>query len=258
MESANRFRETVRRGGVCIGAAVSFSDPTVSEALGGAGLDFLWIDMEHAPLSVETVQAHVMAADLVGTAPLVRVPWNDPVVIKQVLDVGAAGIIVPMVRSAAEARQAVAACRYPPDGVRGFGPRRPSGYGRIAGATVCESANRSVLAVVQIEHIDAVQSLDEILDVPGLDAIYLGTGDLAGSMGIPPETVHPALEQAIATVIHKARQKKICAGLTVEDDVEGALKWIDEGVQWLAVGDDYRLLVRTIDRLVAGIRRGRS
>jgi 2-keto-3-deoxy-L-rhamnonate aldolase RhmA len=115
-----------------------------------------------------------------------------------------------------------------------------------------------VLAIVQIEHIDAVQNLDEILDVPGLDAVYLGTGDLAGSMGIPPETEHPALEQAIATVMHKARQKNICAGLSVEDDVETALKWIDQGVQWLAVGDDFRLLVRAIDRLVAGIRQGRS
>jgi 2-dehydro-3-deoxyglucarate aldolase/4-hydroxy-2-oxoheptanedioate aldolase len=257
MESANRFREKIQGGGVCLGAAVSFGDPTVSEVLCGAGLDFLWIDMEHAPLSMEDVQAHVMAAELSGAAPLVRVPWNDPVAIKQVLDLGAAGIIVPMVRRADEARGAVAACRYPPEGIRGWGPRRPSNYGRIPGPQVCEFANQSVLTVVQIEHIDAVRHLDEILDVPGLDGIYLGTGDLAASMGVPPETAHPAVEEAIATVIRRARAKNIFAGLSVEDDVEGALAWIDNGVQWLAVGDDFRLLARMIDRLVAGIRRGR-
>jgi 2-keto-3-deoxy-L-rhamnonate aldolase RhmA len=258
MDTATRFREKARAGGVCLGAAVSFSDPTVSELLCGAGLDFLWIDMEHAPLSLEAVQAHIMAADLAGATSFVRVPWNDSVVIKQVLDLGASGIIVPMVRSAAEVRQAVAACRYPPDGVRGYGPRRPSQYGRIPWAAVSEYANKSVLVVVQIEHIDAVTHLDEILDVPGLDGIYLGTGDLAGSMGVPPETEHPAVEEAISTVIRKARQKNILAGLSVEDDVEGTLKRIKEGVQWLALGDDFRLLVRSIDRLVTGIRQGTS
>jgi len=253
MKNAHRFRESIRRGRVCLGAAVSFSDPTVSELLGEAGLDFLWIDMEHAPLSLETVQAHVMAAELTNTTSFVRVPWNDPVVIKQVLDVGADGIIVPMVRNAEEVRQAVAACRYPPDGVRGYGPRRPSRYGRTA---VCENANQQVLIAVQIEHIDAVERLGQILDVPGLDAMYLGVGDLAGSMGFSPETAHPAVEQAITTVIEKARQKNIYAGLSVENDVAGALKRIADGVQWLAVGDDFSLFAQMIDRLVTGIRQG--
>jgi 2-keto-3-deoxy-L-rhamnonate aldolase RhmA len=257
MESANRFRDKARNG-VCLGVSVSFTDPTVSEVLCGAGLDFLWIDMEHAALSLEVAQAHIMAAELAGTAPIVRVPWNDAVSIKQVLDLGAAGIIVPMVRTAEEARQAVAACRYPPEGVRGYGPRRSSHYGRMPWAAVSEYANRSVLAVVQIEHIDAVQNLDDILDVPGLDGIYLGTGDLALSMGILPETAHPDVEDAIATVIRKARQKNVLAGLSVEDDVDGTLKRIEEGVQWLALGDDFRLLARLIDRLVAGIRQGTS
>jgi 2-keto-3-deoxy-L-rhamnonate aldolase RhmA len=257
VESANRFREKVRQGGVCLGAAVSFSDPTASDILCGAGLDFLWIDMEHAPLSLEAVQGHVMAAELHGVTALVRVPWNDAVVIKQVLDLGAAGIIVPMVRSAAEARQAVAACRYPPRGVRGWGPRRPSRYGRISGPTVGEDANRGVLVIVQIEHIDAVRNLDEILDVSGVDAIYLGTGDLAGSMGLPPEKSDPSLDEAIATVIRTARQKGICVGQSAEDDVDGALRLIAEGVQMIAVGDDFRLLANSVDRLVGGIRRGR-
>ena len=258
MESANRFREKIRRGGVCLGTGVSFSDPTASEILCGAGLDFLWIDMEHTALDLDAVQAHIMVAELQGTVALVRVPSNEPVIIKQVLDLGATGIIVPMVRTAGEARDAVAATRYPPEGVRGWGPRRPSRYGRIPGPTVAEAANRNVLVVVQIEHIDAVRNLDEILGVPRIDAIYLGIGDLAGSMGLPPEVAHPSLDEVIATVIRTAQQRGVCVGQSAEDDVEEALKLIDNGVKMIAVGDDFRLLANSVDRLVNGIRGSRS
>lgn len=254
MESANRFREKIRRGGVCLGAAVSFSDPAASEILCGAGLDFLWIDMEHTALSLDAVQAHIMAAELHGAAALVRVPSNEPVIIKQVLDLGASGIIIPMVQTAGKAHDAVAATRYPPEGVRGWGPRRASRYGRISGPTVAEAANRSVLVVVQIEHIDAVRNLDEILTVPGIDAIYFGTSDLALSMGLAPEAPHPSLDEAIATVIQKARQRGVCVGQSAEDDVDEALKLIANGVQMIAVGDDFRLLANSVDRLVNGIR----
>lgn len=258
MESGNRFREKIRRGEVCLGVGVSFSDPTASEILGGAGLDFLWIDMEHTALSLEAVQTHIMAGDLQGATALVRVPSNDPIIIKQVLDLGASGIIVPMVLTAAEARDAVAATRYPLEGIRGWGPRRPSRYGRIPGPEVVETANRNVLVVIQIEHIEAVRNLDEILDVPGIDAIYFGTGDLAGSMGLPPEVAHPALDEVIATVIRKARQRGVCVGQSAEDDVAGALRLIDNGVQMIAVGDDFRLLANSVDRLVNGIRSSSS
>jgi 2-keto-3-deoxy-L-rhamnonate aldolase RhmA len=258
VESANRFREKIGSGGVCLGAAVSFSDPTASEILCGAGLDFLWIDMEHSALSLDAVQEHIMAAELHGAAALVRVPSHEPVVITQVLDFGASGIIVPMVRTADEARAAVAATRYPPRGVRGWGPRRASSYGRIPGSVVAEQANRSVLVVVQIEHIDAVRNLGEILDVPGIDAIYFGTSDLAGSLGLAPEAPHPALEEAIATVVRKARQRGVCVGQSAEDDVAGALQLIANGVQMIAVGDDFRLLANSVDRPINGIRGSRS
>jgi 2-keto-3-deoxy-L-rhamnonate aldolase RhmA len=258
VENANRFREKIRRGEVCLGTGVSFSDPTVSEILCGAGLDFLWIDMEHTALSTDAVQAHIMATELYGTAALVRVPSNEPVVIKRVLDLGASGIIIPMVRTGGEARDAVAATRYPPQGVRGWGPRRASRYGRIPGPKIAEAANQSVLVVVQIEHIDAVRNLDEILGVPGIDAIYFGTSDLALSMVLPPEAAHPSLDEAIATVVRKAQQRGVCVGQSAEDDVAGALKLIDNGVQMIAVGDDFRLLANSVDRLVSGIREGSS
>ena len=128
----------MRRGEVCLGTAISFSDPTVTEALCNV-LDFVWIDTEHNPLSLEDVQGHIMATKGTDVLPLVRVPWNDPVLIKPILDIGAAGVIVPMIRTADDVRLAVAACRYPPEGIRGFGPRRPSNYARLGGPEFCKA-----------------------------------------------------------------------------------------------------------------------
>src|SRR6266496_351793 len=154
MENAVKFREKLRRGQVCFAAHISCTDPTITEALCSVA-DLVWVDMEHNALSLETVQTHFMATKGTDTAVLVRVPWNDPVLIKPILDMGADGIIVPLVRTADDVRRAVAACRYPPDGIRGFGPRRASSYGRSGGASFCREANQNVMTIVQIEHIDA-------------------------------------------------------------------------------------------------------
>src|SRR5579872_2601674 len=211
MPETGNFLSILRAGGVCLGAGISFTDPTVTEALSSV-VDFLWIDMEHSPLSIEAVQAHVMAAKGSRATPLVRVAWNDPVLIKTVLDVGAAGIIIPMVRTADEARRAVAACKYPPEGIRGFGPRRPTDYGRRGGPEYCRAANADVIVIPQIEHIDAVRNLDEIIKVPGITSLLIGPQDLAGSMGHMGEPQHPEVWAAIDTIIEKARRAKMFVG----------------------------------------------
>src|SRR5436190_23939488 len=125
MHNADKLREKLTRGQVCLGTGITFADAAVTEALCRV-FDFVWIDLEHTPLSLESVQGHLMATKGTDVAPLVRVPWNDPVLIKPVLDLGAAGVIVPMVRTPEDVARAVAACRYPPAGVRGYGPRRAS------------------------------------------------------------------------------------------------------------------------------------
>jgi len=118
-----------------------------------------------------------------NATPLVRVPWNEHVIIKQMLDIGAPGIIIPMVRNAAEAKKAVQACMYPPLGIRGYGPRRPSNFGRNGGAEFCKPANESIIVIPQLEHIEAVNDIDAIARVPGVSAIVIGPNDLSGSMG---------------------------------------------------------------------------
>lgn len=252
MENAKKFKDKIRSGKVCLGAGISFSDPTVTEALCGT-LDFVWIDMEHTPLSLESVQGHIMATKGSDVAPLVRVRWNDPVLIKPVLDMGAAGVIAPMVRTAEEARRAVAACLYPPDGTRGFGPRRPSHFGRDFGPEFCKAANDSIIIIAQIEHIDAIRNIDEILAVPGLTGIVFGPYDLSGSMGHMAEPGHPEVVQAMETVVAKARKTDLLIG-TGAGDARSAKDWLDKGVNWLILGVDYALLLRSAVELANQVR----
>jgi 2-keto-3-deoxy-L-rhamnonate aldolase RhmA len=252
-DHADSFREKLRRGQVCLGTVISLTDPTVTEALSPL-FDFLWIDMEHSVLSLEAVQAHVMAARGGTAAPLVRVPWNDPVLIKPVLDLGAAGVIVPMVRTADDVRRAVAACLYPPEGIRGFGPRRPSQYGRVGGPDFCREANARVLPVVQIEHIDAVENIDEILAVPGLASIAFGPNDLAGSMGLTGQPRHPDVLRAIDSVIARSRQANVPVGISVGEDPGNLVEWASWGVNWLAMGGDLSLMLRAATEVAGRVR----
>ena len=253
MQNSSEFLAKLRKGQVCLGTGVSFTDPTVTEALCSV-LDYVWIDMEHTALTIETVQAHVMATLGSATVPLVRVAWNDPVLIKPVLDVGAAGIIVPLVRTADDARRAVAACRYPPEGIRGYGPRRPSNYGRAGGPSFCQTANENVLVIVQIEHIEAVENLDAILSVPGLTSVVVGAMDLSGSMGRMGQPRHPEVLQTIDTIIAKARRAGVFVGLATGDDPDLAVEWIHKGMQWISLGTDTTLLLRAADLVCGRIR----
>jgi 2-dehydro-3-deoxyglucarate aldolase/4-hydroxy-2-oxoheptanedioate aldolase len=253
MENANKLREKLRRGQVCVGTCITFTDPTVTEALCGL-LDLVWIDTEHNPLTVEAVQGHIMATKGSDTAAIVRVAWNDPVLIKPVLDVGAAGVIVPLIRTADDARRAVAACLYPPEGVRGFGPRRPSNYGRLGGPDFCRTANATVMPMVQIEHSEAVENIDAILAVPKLAGILLGPNDLAASMGHTGEPRHPDVLRAIDTVIGRARRVGIPVGVGAGDDPEGLADWVARGVNWVSMGGDCSLLIRAAAQAAGRVR----
>jgi 2-keto-3-deoxy-L-rhamnonate aldolase RhmA len=253
VQNAMKFREKLRSGHVCLGASITLYDPTVTDALCSV-FDFIWIDMEHNALSLESVQAHIMAAEKSAAASLVRVPSHDPAVIKTVLDVGADGIIVPNVRTPEEARRAVAACRYPPEGIRGYGPRRPSGYGRTGGSVFCKAANQAVIAIAQIEHIDAIRSIDEILAVPGLDSIVFGPNDLSGSMGHMGEPRHPEVVQAMETAASKTLKTKVSLGIGA-GDLNEMRGWIDKGAHWLAVDDDISFLMKAADESIAILRR---
>jgi 2-keto-3-deoxy-L-rhamnonate aldolase RhmA len=219
----------------------------------GSGFDFLIVDAEHGPHDLETVQMHMMATKGTNVTPIVRVAWNDQVLIKRLLDVGAAGVLVPMIRNREDVDQAVAACMYPPAGVRGFGPRRPSNYERNFSEYIATS-NDEVIVLVQIEHIDAVNNLDEILQAPGLSGVFVGSNDLSASIGLLGQPRHPRVLELIDTVIAKAREAGIAPGIAGPSTADGVLDWISKGMQFITCGGDGAFLLNTADSTMAEIR----
>jgi len=176
------------------------------------------------------------------------------VLLKPVLDIGAPGVIVPLIRTAEDARNAVAACRYPPQGVRGFGPRRASRYGRESGPEYCRNADASIMVNVQIEHAEAVKNVDAILATEGLSGIVIGPNDLAGSMGHTGRPAHPEVSKTIDAVIAKARAAKKFVGVGSSVEPADLHDWANRGVQWLMIGADFVLLRKIAHETVAAVK----
>lgn len=247
------LREKLKAGQVLFGTWSDSSDPCLVEILCGAGFDFLLIDSEHGALHIESVQRNLMAAKGTGVAPVVRVPWNDPVLIKPVLDSGAAGVLVPLVKTADEARLAVSACLYPPAGVRGFGPRRPSNYEREA-AEYIPLANESVAVWVQIEHIEAVRNIMDIARTPRLDGLFIGSNDLSASMGLLGQPRHPDVLAAIGRVIQAGREVGVPVGIAGPGDPQAAYDWIEQGMQFITLGGTTGMLIAAADSAACAFR----
>ena len=241
----DRFRAKIASGEPCIGTGITFSDPAISELVGDAGYDFTWIDMEHCPIDVPMALGHVMAVRGTGCAPLIRVPHGDPDVIKPILELHPAGVVVPQIRSVDDVRRVVAACKYPPVGNRGFGPRRGRGFGGIPYPEYLQDADEQILVFVQIEHIDAVEALDEILAVDGLDGVCLGFSDLAGSMGLPGQQGDERVIAVGEQVVKATRQTDKWMGLSMGWDPVQVPAWIERGVQWISISGDFNNLYNT-------------
>lgn len=236
------LREAVRAGEPVAGTWVSVGHPAVAELGASLGFDFVAVDTEHTPTSLESVENAVRAVDAApgGTEAVVRVPWNDPVVIKRVLDIGAAGIMAPMVDSADEARALVDAVRYPPDGSRGLAAGRASNYGRNVEAYV-SSANESILTMAQVETAAAVESAGDIAAVEGIDALLFGVADLSADLGVFAEWDDDEFSQALDAVLDAAHARDVPVG-TLATDHDRIDDWVARGFDFLIVGTDLRYL----------------
>ena len=232
------FREHVAASDrAVIGMWACTGNALVTEIAAGSGLDWLLIDMEHSANSLESVQSQLQVAAAYPITPVVRVPFNDQVMLKQVLDIGAQNVIVPMVSSAAEAEAAVRAVRYPPAGVR-----RVDDYLKDA------SAHTSL--IVQIENTEGVDAAAEIAAVDGVDAIFVGPSDLAASMGHLGEQTHPDVLAAVAQVFAAVQAAGKPVGVNAFDPV-AAESYIAHGADFVAVGADVALLARASEALAA-------
>jgi 2-dehydro-3-deoxyglucarate aldolase len=204
----NLLKEKLKRG-VVYGTFLTIGHPDVSEIIGSVGFDFVVFDMEHAPLDFAVVQSMMQAMSFSETTPLVRVAWNDLVFIKQALDIGAHGLIVPWVNSGQEAEKAVKAAKYPPRGIRGFGPRRAA----LRDSEYAQTADQETMVIVQIETQSALEQLDEILSVKGVDACFIGPMDFTMSLGILGQLQHSTFEKVLDNVAKTAQKHNIIPGI---------------------------------------------
>jgi 2-dehydro-3-deoxyglucarate aldolase len=225
-----------------IGTWLTLSDPAVAEIMASAGFDWIVVDLEHSVLSIETAGALIRTIDLKGVPPLVRLTSNDPDQIKRVLDCGADGVIVPMVLSADDAKRAVAGTRYPPAGSRGMGLGRAQAYGSgFSEYMSCQSDGPTV--IVQIEHQEAVENLEEILLVQGVSGLFVGPYDLSCSMGIPGQFDDPLYVKSLERILSVASQTGMPVGIhIVEPEVAGLEQAFADGFTFVAYGTDFRFL----------------
>jgi 2-keto-3-deoxy-L-rhamnonate aldolase RhmA len=234
---------------VTVGSWLSLGSPYVAEIMVRAGFEWLVIDMEHSAANgLFQVQSLIQVIDLAGCKPFVRIPAHDPTVIKQVMDAGAHGVIVPMVNTRAEAEAVVESVRYPPTGKRGVGLWRAQGYGRTFEA-YRQWLEESSVVVVQIEHHQAVKNLEQILRVDGVDGFIIGPYDLSASLGVPGDFDHPMVAEALKEVETVARETEKWAGYhIVYPDQDQFKDKIRRGYNFIAYGVDFTYLTHFIDQ----------
>lgn len=249
----NSFRTRLRRGDTLIGPLVTINSLEVVEMLDDVGFDWLFLDGEHAPLSPGDLQRLMIAAK--RTPCVVRVPAHDEFLIKQALDGGAAGILAPLVNTAAHAGAIVARAKYPPQGARGVGAARALGYGYSIADYVAR-ANDEIAVIVQVEHRDAVANIEDIAATPGVDAIFVGPFDLSLSMGKPGQVADPEVMQAISHVCDVVQTRGLPLGIfgISPDSVSG---WMGRGFTLIACGVDAMLLGSAARSMLAQLKRPR-
>ena len=252
---SQQVKDNLLKGRLTIGSWLSLGDLGITEIMARSGFDWLGIDMEHSAITIEKAQEMVRVIDLCGLTVLVRVGANDHHLIKRVMDTGAHGVIVPMINTAAEARAAVAAVKYPPEGKRGVGLSRAQGYG-MSFEKYKEWVGQHSIVIVQIEHIEGVANLAEILDVKGVDGFLVGPYDLSGSMGIPGRFDDPRMKKALKTILSVARKKGRTAGFhVVPADPRLVAARVKEGFRFVAYSVDFVLLGSKCSEGVAQMRR---
>lgn len=236
------LRKKLKKNELTIGSWITLSDPAIAEIMAKAGFDWLTIDMEHSGLSFDHAQQHIRVIDLCGVTPLVRVRQNDPDMIKWFMDAGAHGVLVPLVKSKKDAERAVNAVKYPPLGTRGVGLTRAQKYSLDFESYRKWNQDNSIV-IVQLEHINAVENLEEIMSVEGVDGYIIGIYDLSGSLGCPGDFQHPRFIEVMQEIEKKTKRNNYLGGQHVVDpDPDLAQKKIKEGLKFIGFGVDFLFL----------------
>jgi 2-keto-3-deoxy-L-rhamnonate aldolase RhmA len=243
-----------RQNKMPVGTWLMSASPLVAEAIGTAGFDWAVLDMEHSPLDLMGLVHLLQAVGNTTMQPVVRVPWNDTVTVKRVLDAGASTVLFPFIQNAEEARRAVAATRYPPQGVRGMaGMGRASKFGTTP--SYFTSANAGICTLLQLETREAIANLEAIAAVPGVDALFVGPADLSGTMGHVGLLDHPEVHAQMADAARRANALGMPIG-SVGGNPDTVATYRAMGYDYLAVASDLGLLMRAAQAAAAAVRAG--
>lgn len=249
------LKEKINNKELTIGSWISLGHSSIAEIMARSGFDWLTVDMEHSAITLSEAQQLIQVIELSGVTPLVRVGENNPLLIKRVMDAGAHGVIVPMVNNASDAMKAVSAVKYPPVGTRGVGLARAQGYG-MDFDRYKKWVNKESVVIVQIEHVDAMENLEEILKVEGVDAGIIGPYDLSASMGYPGEFNRKDVTEMLERFLDVCGKLKKLAGFHVVAPDPGELKKkIGEGFKFIAFGLDTLFLATKCKDELSKIRR---
>lgn len=234
----NKFRRALLERQVTLGSWIQIGHPACAEVLARAGFDWVCVDLEHGVIDLATTADIFRAVAGFDCVPVARLPLNDPIWIHRVLDAGARGLIIPMVKTAGEAEAAIREAKYPPRGARGFGFSRANLHGADFDSYIA-SANDEIAMVMQIEHKDAIANLDAILKVDGVDGVFIGPLDLSGSMGVTGQLDHPQMVAALEKCRSACRAHNKSAGLhVIRPDDQNVRRALDQGYTMLALGLD--------------------
>jgi len=242
--AATSLKEKIKNKKLTFGSWVTLGHPSIAEIMARAGFDWLTVDMEHSAITLSEAQNLIQVIELCGVTPLVRVGENNPNLIKRVMDLGAHGVIVPMVNTKEDAEKAVNAVKYPPKGTRGVGLYRAQGYGTKFDEYK-KWADTNSMVIVQIEHIKAVENLKSILTVKGIDAFIIGPYDLSGSLGVPGEFSHPSFIEAMKQIQKISSNLEVTAGChivppepkLVKEKIDLGYKFIGYSVDFMFLGE---------------------
>ena len=250
----NNLKEVLKEGKNVFGPFMKFTDPAAVEIMGFAGFDFVIIDAEHGPISIETAQNLIRAAEAVNITPIIRVGSNDEILILRALDIGAQGIEIPQINSKSDALRAVKSVKYSLQGERGVCRYvRAANYSSMDKFKYFESANKETMIIAHIEGIQGIDNLDEILSVSGIDVIFIGPYDLSQSLGIPGEVSHPLVIEKMKEVVSKCKRNKVAVG-TFADDVETAKSWVSLGVQYMSFSVDVGILYNASKNIISKLK----
>lgn len=252
--AALALKSALRAGKPAVGSYVTLPAPGVAEVMALAGFDFLVLDMEHGPLGIESVENLARASQLVGVPPIVRVRDSQPASILGALDIGAAGVQVPLVNTAEEAQRVVQAAKYHPEGNRGLAFGRSARYGALQPSNYFARANAETIVVVHCETMEAVHNLPEILAVQGLDVVYVGPYDLSQSLGAPGQVSLPDVQAAVNDALDTILAAGVTAGSHALSPAHARLL-IQKGVRYVTLGVDFLYLLNTCRNDLVDARR---